>query len=108
MARSSKATASDKEKRALAPAATQEEAEARCIGLAMNLAEEQLRNGTASPSVISHFHKIGTLKEQEELEKLKLEKGLLKAKTEAYESAKDIKALYEDAIGAMKSYSGSL
>lgn len=108
MARSSKTTSAKSRERALAPAASQEEAEQRCIGLAMRLAEKQLMDGTASPSVISHFLKIGTLKEQEELEKIKLEKGLLQAKTNAYESARDTKALYEEAIEAMKVYNGEV
>lgn len=87
---------------------SQEEREIRCVGLAMDVAEQQLRNGTASSQVICHFLKLGTIKEQEEVEKLRRENDLLEAKRKAYESAEDIKALYGEAIDAMKIYSGSL
>lgn len=86
---------------------SQEEREIRCVGLAMDVAEQQLRNGTASSQVICHFLKLGTIKEQEEVEKLRRENDLLEAKRKAYETAEDIKALYGEAIDALKIYSGS-
>lgn len=74
------------------------------ISLAMNLAEEQLRNGTASSQVITHFLKLGTEKERLEREILNEQKKLIAAKTEAIESAKEMETLYAEAIEAMKSY----
>ena len=108
MGRTSKKTTESMSRSPLPAACSQEEREIRCVGLAMDVAEQQLLNGTASSQVICHFLKLGTIKEQEEVEKLKRENELLEAKRKAYESAEDIKALYGEAIDAMKLYSGSL
>lgn len=89
-----------------APALTPESREQQMISLATDRAEQQLRDGTASPSVIVHYLKLGTTVAQLETEKLKNENMLLKAKTEAYESAKDIKELYSSALDAMRIYGG--
>lgn len=88
------------------PPLTPESKENQMISLAMDLAEQQLRDGTASSQVIAHFLKLGTDKARLENEKLKEENKLLRAKTEALESAKNIESLYKDAINAMKRYSG--
>lgn len=108
MGRTSKKTTDQLPRTVLPAAASQEEREVRCIGLAMDVAEQQLLSGTASSQVICHFLKLGTIKEQEEVEKLRRENDLLEAKRKAYESAEDIKALYGEAIDAFKIYSGSL
>lgn len=77
------------------------------IALAVNLAEQQLRDGTASSQVITHFLKRGSMKEKLEQEILKEQKDLIKAKTEAIKSAEKIEKLYEEAMTAMKTYSGN-
>ena len=77
------------------------------IALAMNLAEKQLEEGTASPSVVAHFLKLGTEKAKLEQEILAKQKDLIVAKTEAMESTKRIEELYSNAIAAMKSYGAS-
>lgn len=89
------------------PALTPEARENQLIYLATDLAEQQLRDGTASSQVITHYLKLGTTKERLEKEKLEKENELLKAKTEALQSAKRIEALYADAISAMRKYSGN-
>ena len=89
------------------PALTPEGRENQLISLATNLAETQLREGTASSQVISHFLKLGTSKYKAEIEKLERENELLRAKTESIESAKRVEELYKDALQAMKTYSGS-
>lgn len=76
------------------------------ISLAVDLAERQLREGTASAQVITHFLKLATTREQLEKEKLARENELLRAKTEALESAKRVEELYANALSAMKTYSG--
>lgn len=76
------------------------------ISLAVDLAERQLREGTASAQVITHFLKLATTREQLEKEKLERENELLRAKTEALESAKRVEELYANALNAMKTYSG--
>lgn len=93
--------------RSIRPALTPESKENQMISLAMDLAEKQLMEGTASSQVISHFLKLGSTKERLEKEKLEEENRLLKAKTEALQSAKRVEELYADAISAMKRYSGN-
>ncbi|UNI72555.1 MAG: hypothetical protein [Chaetfec virus UA24_144] len=63
--------------------------------------------GTASAQVITHYLKLGTTREELEKEKLKRENELLKAKAEAYQSSKEVEKLYQQALAAMRSYSGS-
>lgn len=89
------------------PAITPEEREQQVISLAYDLAEQQIRNGTASSQVITHFLKRGSIQSELELEKLKKENALLEAKKDAIESSQRIEALYADAIEAMKKYRGT-
>ena len=89
------------------PALTPESRENQLVSLAINLAEKQLREGTASSQVITHYLKLGSTQAKLEQEKLKQENELLKAKTETLKSAKEIEKLYQEAIMAMKSYGGS-
>lgn len=95
-------------KRRKAPATTPEAREDQMISLAVNLAEEQLRNGTASAQVITHYLKLGTTRERLEQKKLEQEVELARAKTETLESARRIEGLYTDAINAMRRYSGQV
>lgn len=80
--------------------------ENQLISLAIDLAERQLMEGTASSQVIAHFLKLGSSKERLEQERLKEENKLLRAKTEALQSSKDIKELYDQAMKCFKRYSG--
>ena len=93
--------------RRVRPALTPDGREKQLASLAVDLAEKQLLEGTASSQVIAHFLKLGSSRYR--LEKLKLEREneLLKAKTESLESARNVEALYKEAMEAMKSYSGS-
>lgn len=88
------------------PALTPEARENQLIYLATELAEQQLREGTASSQVITHYLKLGSSKEKIEKEILEKQKELISAKTEALQSAKKIEELYANAITAMKRYSG--
>jgi len=88
------------------PGSTIESRENQLIALAVDLAEQQLRDGTASSQVITHYLKLGSTKMQLEKEKLKKENELLIAKTEQLESLKRLDGLYERAIEAMKEYTG--
>ena len=87
------------------PALTPAGREARMVAYAMDLAEEQLRNGTASSQVITHFLKLGTEMHKLELEKLQNENALTQAKADQIQSAKESKELYANAIEAMRRYS---
>lgn len=101
-----KNTSSSGAQRKIRPAITPEARENQMIALAVDLAEKQLMEGTASSQVITHFLKLGTTKAELEREKLANENKLLQAKTEAIESAKKVEELYANAISAMKIYSG--
>lgn len=81
--------------------------ENQMIDLAVNLAEQQLRDGTASSQVITHYLKLGTAKERTEREILEKQKELLDAKTQALQSAKRVEELYANALKAMRHYSGA-
>lgn len=89
------------------PPLTPESREAQLICMATDLAEQQLRDGTASSQVITHYLKLGTTKERIEREILEKQKELISAKTEALQSAKRVEELYANAIAAMKRYSGN-
>ena len=73
-------------RRRMRPALTPEARENQLVSLAVDLAEQQLRDGTASSQVITHYLKLGSTKERLEKEKLEEENKLLKAKTEAMQS----------------------
>lgn len=89
-----------------APATTPEARERQLIALAVDRAEQQLLDGTASSQVITHFLKLATEKERLEREKLERENELLRAKTEALQAEKTKEELYRNAIAAMRRYSG--
>lgn len=95
-----------KDKKQIRPALTPEAREQQLISLAMDRAEQQLLDGTASSQVITHFLKLATTKAELEKEKLKKENCLLDAKTTVLADSKEYKTLVEDAIKAMKSYQG--
>lgn len=88
------------------PALTPEARENQMISLAVDLAEKQLQEGTASAQVITHFLKLGSTKQQLEKQKLEEENKLLRAKTENLNTMGRIEELYTEAINAMRKYSG--
>lgn len=90
------------------PALTPESRENQLIALAMNVAEQQMLDGTASPQLIAHFLKAGSTKGRYEVEKLRRENELLEAKTESIKAAQHSDELYAAALNAMRSYGGSM
>ncbi len=86
------------------PAITPEGREDQMIAYAIDLAEEQLRNGTASSQVITHYLKLGSMRERYEKQKLIEEIKLLTAKTEAIKADREKNVLYEQVIEAIRSY----
>ena len=95
-----------KRKRTSPPPMTDEGRENEMIYLAEQLAEKQLREGTASSQVIVHYLKLGSSKEKLEKAKLEKEVKLVTAKTESLESQKKSEEMYAKAIKAMQEYSG--
>lgn len=101
-----KTVTSSESSRKMRPALTPEARENQLISLAVDLAEKQLRDGTASSQVITHYLKLGSTKEKLEKEILEKQKELIEAKTQSLQSAKRIEELYENALNAMRRYSG--
>lgn len=88
-------------------AADPEAREKQLANLAMNLAEKQLREGTASPSVITHFLKMASTREAIEKEALEANKDLIKAKAGSITSHSDSEKKAEEALGAFRKYQGT-
>ncbi len=97
-----------KSPRDIFPAATTPEArENQLINLAIDLAERQLMEGTASSQVITHYLKLASMRERQEREKLEAEIALLKAKQKAIDDSAHSSEVYEKAIRAMRVYQGA-
>lgn len=88
------------------PATTPEQRENQLIALAADLAERQMRDGTASSQIITHYLKLGSTREELEKDRLRIENELAKAKIEAMASASRMEELYAEAIDAMRGYAG--
>lgn len=88
------------------PARTPKAREDELIGLAVDLAEKQLREGTASTQVIVHYLKLASPRSRAEMEKLENENTLLKVKADAIEAEQRTEEAYLAAIEAMRRYSG--
>lgn len=101
-----KAAKSSDQSEMMRPALSPEARENQLITLATDLAEKQLREGTASSQLITHYLKLATAREKTEREILELQKELIKAKTKSYQSNEEMKALYADALDAMRRYRG--
>lgn len=83
-----------------------DEREAQMIALATDLAYKQLKEGTASAQVITHYLKLGASNNRIEKEILEEQKKLIKAKTDNLELNQRLEETYKEAIAAMKTYSG--
>jgi hypothetical protein len=88
------------------PATSPEERELELSAAAYDLAEEQIKSGTASSQVITHFLKMGSTRERMEQERMRHEVHLMEVKAEQLEGQKRVEALYGEALQAMRSYSG--
>lgn len=93
-------------KRRRRPATTPEGRENQLVSLAVDLAEKQLAEGTASAQVISHFLKMGSSREKLEQLRLTHENELLQAKTKHLADQANMEKLMLDAVDAMRSYQG--
>ena len=93
--------------RNIRPALTPEARENQLISLAVDLAEKQLLEGTASSQVITHYLKLGSSKERIEKEIIEKQKELISAKTDAIKSTETSEKLLKEAISAFRRYSGN-
>lgn len=76
------------------------------IAIAVDLAEQQMIEGTASAQVITHFLKLGTGRERLEREKLRRENILLESRATALASEARVEELMNDAVRAFQGYAG--
>lgn len=90
------------------PATTPENREDQMVSLAHDLAEQQIREGTASSQVVTHFLKLGSTRERLEQQRLEHENELTRVKIEQVESQKRVEELYMEALQAMRNYAGDL
>lgn len=90
----------------LRPALTPESRASQLVSLAYDLAEKQLREGTASSQVITEFLKLGSSENKLKMEKLEEENKLLRAKTEKIQSEQKSEEMFAAAIKAMSRYQG--
>ena len=89
------------------PTATSpEQREMQLADAAYDLAEEQIRSGTASSQVITHFLKMGSSRERLEQDRMRHEVELMEVKKEQLEGQKRIESLFSDALNAFRGYAG--
>lgn len=94
----------NKEKNEKQYSLTPEGRENQLISLAMDAAEKQLRDGTASPSVITHFLKQASTRNELEKELIKNQNRLAAAKAEAIDKVSENGDLAREAIEAIAGY----
>ncbi len=98
---------SDSKKKSSSQATMSPEAfENRLINKAYKAVEKRIDSGEATAAELVHFLREGSVQHQYELEKLKKENELLRAKAESIASQKEVKELYAEAINAFRRYSG--
>lgn len=87
-----------------APAVTPDAQEQRLINLAYGRAEEMLIEGTAPPSIINHFLKMGSSIQRTEKDLKSSQAILAKSKASQIQKSEGDKNLAEAAINALKNY----
>lgn len=81
--------------------------ERQLVALAVDLAEQQMRDGTASAQVITHFLKLGSSREKLEQTRLEYEIEMTKAKTSQIASQESTEKIIQEALTAMTKYQGN-
>ena len=88
------------------PAATPEVREIQLQSLAYDLAEQRLRDGSASAQEITYWLKAGSRREQAELHQLEQETLLKEARVKQIASSANQERLLQEAIRVFTVYSG--
>ncbi len=86
--------------------ATPEQRDLELCNLAVNLAEKQLREGTATSQVITHYLKMASRQNELDLEKMRLENALLAAKERNLTALQQSDEKYVELIAVIKGYRG--
>ena len=90
------------------PAKTLEGREQQLIAKAVDLAERQIEEGTASAQVITHYLKLGTTRERLEQEQIRRRNKLLEVQAEQIAASQRSEELFAQALKAMRSYKGEV
>ncbi len=93
-------------KRKRRTATTEEGREAQMISYAVDLAEKQMLDGTASAQVITHYLKLASSRERLEQERIRQENMLLAARAENMASMGRVEEMYSEAMAAFRGYAG--
>lgn len=101
-----KAIESTEPPKSLPPTLTLEGRENQLIAASYDLAEKRILEGTASSQELTYFLKAGSSKMRLEMEKLREENKMLRAKTEALKAQVSNEALLDKALKAFRSYRG--
>ena len=88
------------------PALTDEDRENQLIAACVDEAERQILEGRASSQIITHYLKLGATRQKAALI-LEKKKELITAQTEAINSTKELRSLCENAVKAIREYSGN-
>lgn len=89
------------------PALTREAREQTMIALAMDKAEELLRGDNPPLSIVNHYLKLATVRNEVELARIKADTAEREAKTRALEANERLDEMYAKAIEAMRRYRSS-
>ena len=81
--------------------------EGQMVSKAFDLVERRLEEGTASSQETVYFLKLGSQKYKKEIEKLEEENKHLRAKVKSLENGEHFNVLVEEAIKAMRTYTGN-
>ena len=85
---------------------SQEARENQIISLAYDLAEQRLRDGTASAQEVTYWLRYGSRRDKLEQEALEAKNEVLRAKADMIKAAEKSERLYADAIRAFRAYGG--
>ena len=89
------------------PAKTVAGRENQLINMTIDLVEKQIREGTASSQVLTHFLKLASTREQLEQAKIRCETKMIEAKSNAVQDSGDYTRIANEALEAFKTYSGA-
>lgn len=88
------------------PATSPEERENQLADLAYDLAEDQIRDGTASSQVVTHFLKAGSSRERLEQDRMRHEVELMEVKKQQLEGQARMEEMFTNALDAFRGYAG--
>lgn len=89
------------------PATTPQGREHQLIAKAVDLAEQQIEDGTASAQVLTHFLKLGSSREKLEQQRIRHENELMEVKKQTMQAAQKSDALFKEAMDYFRAYTGN-